>query len=104
MALSDNVKGALLMSAAMAGFTINDTFMKSLSDDMPLMQAIFLRGLLVSIVLGAAVIVMRTPVGMPRRDWFLVALRTVAETAAAFLFLTAIFNAPLANMTATKLT
>lgn len=100
MALSDNVKGALLMSAAMAGFTINDTFMKSLSDDMPLMQAIFLRGLLVSIVLGAAVVAMRTPVRMPRRDWSLVGLRTVAETVAAFLFLTAIFNAPLANMTA----
>ena len=44
--MSDNVKGALLMSAAMAGFTINDVFMKSLSDDIPQSQAIFLRGAL----------------------------------------------------------
>lgn len=100
MAISDNLKGALLMSAAMAGFTVNDVFMKSLSDDMPLMQAIFLRGFLVSLALGAALLVLRTPLRLSGMDWMRVGLRTAGETAAAFLFLTAIFNAPLANMTA----
>ena len=100
MAISDNVKGALLMSAAMAGFTVNDTFMKSLSDDMPLMQAIFLRGFLVSLALGAAVLATRTPLGLSGADWRRVGLRTAGETVAAFLFLAAIFNASLANMTA----
>lgn len=88
------------MSVAMAGFTINDTFMKSLSDDMPLMQAIFLRGVLVSAALGIVVVVRRVPVSLSGQDWGVVAVRTLAETAAAFLFLAAIFHAPLANMTA----
>ena len=43
------------MTVAMAAFTVNDTFMKSLSDDMGFMQAIFLRGLLVTLALGVAV-------------------------------------------------
>ncbi len=29
--LTDNTRGALLMMASMAGFTLNDTFMKALS-------------------------------------------------------------------------
>ena len=100
MAISDNAKGALLMSAAMAAFTVNDTFMKSLSDDIPLMQAIFLRGAAVSLALGVAVLVTRTPLGLSGADWRRVGLRTAGEAMAAFLFLSAIFHAPLANMTA----
>ena len=98
--LSDNLKGALLMSAAMAAFTINDTFMKSLSDDMPLLQAIFLRGVVVTLFLGVVVVATRTPLHLGRGDWLVVLLRTFGEAAAAFLFIAAIFNAPLANMTA----
>ena len=43
--MTDNTRGALLMMAAMAAFTINDAFMKLLAGQMPLFQAIFLRGL-----------------------------------------------------------
>jgi drug/metabolite transporter (DMT)-like permease len=74
--------------------------MKSLADDLPLMQAIFLRGLLVSAALGVALVATRTPRTLSRRDWGIVVLRTAGEVAAAFLFIAAIFNAPLANMTA----
>lgn len=101
MARSDNLTGALLMMASMACFTFNDTLMKMMAGDVPLFQLLFLRGVLTS----CAVAVMAWRMGalwawLPRRDWGLVALRTVAETAAAYFFLTALFNMPIANVTA----
>ena len=44
MNLSDNMKGAVFMMVSMAAFVINDSLMKSLSGEIPLFQAIFLRG------------------------------------------------------------
>ena len=43
--MSDNTRGALLMTGSMASFTFNDAFMKSLGEQLPLFQAIFLRGI-----------------------------------------------------------
>ena len=48
MNLSGNMKGAVFMMAAMAAFVVNDTMMKSLSGEVPLFQAIFIRGLFAS--------------------------------------------------------
>ena len=42
--LNDNAKGALLMMGSMTAFTVNDGFMKALSDELPLFQALTLRG------------------------------------------------------------
>lgn len=100
-AMSDNLSGALLMIGAMAGFTINDALMKLVSAEVPLFQALLLRGLGVSALL--AVLAWRAGVLRPRLqrgDAWLVGLRTLAEAAAAFFFLTALFNMPLANVTA----
>ncbi len=101
MARSDNVTGALLMVGAMAGFTFNDTAMKAMAGDVPLYQLLFLRGILTTI--AVAVMAWRMKVfapSLPARDWQLIGLRTVAETGAAYFFLTALFNMPLANVTA----
>lgn len=101
MARSDNLTGALLMMVSMACFTFNDTLMKMMAGDIPLFQLLFLRGVLTSV--AVAVIAWRMGVlrtRLARRDWGLVALRTVAETAAAYFFLTALFNMPIANVTA----
>ena len=43
--LSDNTRGALFMMASMLGFSVNDALLKSVADDLPLSQAVFLRGL-----------------------------------------------------------
>ena len=99
--LAENTRGAALMMASMAAFTFNDACMKSLSGDVPLFQAIFLRGLLTTTLLAAA---WRLS-GKPRpllngRDTTLIVVRAAAEIAAAFLFISAIFNMPLANATA----
>jgi len=45
MILNDNLKGALLMTASMGAFTLNDVFVKLLAADLPLFQIVFLRGL-----------------------------------------------------------
>ena len=44
--ISENLRGILLMCASMAAFTINDTFMKSVTQSLALYQAIGLRGLI----------------------------------------------------------
>lgn len=101
MQLSDNARASFLMMSAMAAFTLNDTFMKLLSTELPLFQALFLRG--IGSTLGFLVIApMMGGWGgtVPRRDRVLIAVRTVAEIGAAYFFLTALFNMPLANVSA----
>lgn len=101
MGLSDNMRGALLMMAGMAAFTVNDSFMKLLSAEIELFQALFLRGLGTTVAfLVIAYWSGALSLSIARRDRHLIALRIVAELGAAYFFLTALFNMPLANATA----
>lgn len=99
--LSDNMRGALLMMGSMAAFTLNDACMKVLLGELPLFQAIFLRGLL---TIGALVMMSRWMGGlnfrMPRKDWALVLTRSLSEVGATYFFITALFHMPIANVTA----
>lgn len=99
--LSDNLKGAALMSASMAAFVCNDTLIKMASESFPLAQALTIRGLFASVFV--ALIAwhrgqLLTPIPGPDRKR--VALRTLGEICATVFFLTALFNMPLANVTA----
>ena len=101
MAMNDNTRGALLMMGSMGAFTLNDAAMKALAGDLPLFQAIFLRGLATSLLIG--LLAWRLGAfrsGIARADRGLVALRIGAEIGAAYFFITALFNMPLANATA----
>ena len=99
--LSDNLRGAVLMVGAMTGYTLNDACMKALSDELPLFQAMLIRGIAVTVLLTAAAIVLgQLSLRMSGRDVWLVAVRTLAEVAATYFFLTALFNMPLANVSA----
>ncbi|WP_294620461.1 DMT family transporter [uncultured Roseovarius sp.] len=101
MARSDNLTGALLMMASMASFTINDTFMKALAGEIPLFQVLFLRGIFTTIAVGVVAWWMGALVAkVSRRDAGSIALRMVGEIGAAYFFLTALFNMPIANVTA----
>lgn len=101
IARSDNLTGALLMMAAMASFVLNDTVMKLLSGDVPLYQLLFLRGILTTIAVGIMAWRMKAlRLRLPRRDVRLVFWRVLSEIGAAYFFLTALFNMPLANITA----
>ena len=65
MALNDNARGALLMIASMAAFTVNDTFMKLLAGSIPLFQLLFLRGLIATTLTAGRTA--ESPVPKPHR-------------------------------------
>lgn len=101
MPLTDNVRGILLMCASMAAFTINDTFMKSVTTTLPLYQTIGLRGLIAVLGLGLLVVVTGAfRFRLSRLDGRLVLLRSLADVAATVLFLEALLRMPLANLSA----
>lgn len=98
---SGNLAGALTMTASMAAFTLNDACVKLLAETLPLFQIVFLRGLLTTALMVAAVAALgRLSLSIPRGDRRRVALRTVFEVAAMVAFLTALLNMPIANATA----
>lgn len=99
--MTPNLRGALLMMASMAAFTLNDSFLKLTDGALPLFQLLFLRGVLTTVlVFGLARYLGTIHLGISRRDWGLIALRSAAEIGAAYFFVTALFNMPLANVTA----
>lgn len=101
MPMSPNMTGVVLMIASMACFTLNDTLIKLTDGAVPLMQLLFLRGVLSSLLILALARYLRAlHFNIARRDWVLIGIRSVAEVGAAYFFITALLNLPLANVTA----
>ena len=101
MNISDNLRGTLYMCLSMMAFTVNDTFMKAVTQTLPLYHTIVLRGVIA--VAGLALIAaftgsFRQPLN--RADMKLVALRSLADVLATIFFLTALLHMPLANLSA----
>lgn len=99
--LAPNMRGALFMVIAMAGFSCNDAMIKLLALDLDLYQAIFLRGMVVTTAfaaLAAATGGLRRRIGV--RDRRALTGRTIGEILGAFCFLTALTQLPMANATA----
>lgn len=99
--MSPNLLGALLMVASMASFTINDTFLKLTGGVIPLFQLLFLRG----VVTCSLILLTKGRLGalhfdISAQDWFLIGVRAMTEVLIAYFFLSALFNMPLANVTA----
>lgn len=98
---SDNIRAAIFMMLSMAGFVFNDTVMKSLSGDIPMFQAIFLRGIFATVLIG--ILAWRQHAlwyRLPKDNIRIVGLRVVGEIGATICFITALFNMPIANATA----
>lgn len=102
MTLTDNARGVLYMNIAMLAFTVNDSFMKSITRDVPLFQAILLRGAMTVAVLALIAVLSSGVQDMwPKdRDRNVLALRTVAEVGGTVFFLQALVHMPLANLSA----
>lgn len=101
MPLSVNMRGAALMVGSMVCFTVNDALMKAVSADIPFFEAVFLRGVVTTVLL----VVLARGLGhlsldIGRRDWLFVGLRTLGEVAATYFFINALFKMPLANISA----
>ncbi|MBW4707333.1 DMT family transporter [Roseobacter sp. YSTF-M11] len=89
------------MMASMACFTVNDTLLKATGGAVPLFQLLFLRGLLATgliALLAWSRGALRFDIA--RGDWGIIALRSMSEVGAAYFFVTALLNMPLANITA----
>lgn len=101
MVFSDNLRGAFFMAVAMAGFCLNDTMMKLVFADLALFQAIFLRGLLLSILIAMVALRGNQLLYRPtRHDGKILSLRVIGEIGSAVCFLTALYHMPIANATA----
>ncbi|MFZ1725223.1 MAG: DMT family transporter [Albidovulum sp.] len=101
MQISDNMRGAAYMTLAMAAFTVNDTCMKSVTVEMPLYQALVLRGFLTMIALALIAQKMGgLRLHQGRSDMRLIGYRTIGEVGGTAAFLTALKHMPLANLSA----
>lgn len=101
MPFSDNFKGAAFMSGSMAAFAINDTIVKFAGADLGVVQTIFVRGIFATVLMGVVAVASGAFRDLPnRKNSCLVLWRTIAEIGATFCFLVALFNMPLANITA----
>lgn len=101
MPRSENTRGAICMVVSMAGFGLNDALIKLVGEDLPLFQAVFLRGLMATFLIG---VLAARDGGLEfrpsRSDRRLIPLRTIAEIGATVSFLTALFHMPIANASA----
>ena len=100
MALSPNLRGALFMAVSMAGFTINDTFVKLASAELNAGQIMFVRGLMASFMLW--VLCWRTGALRPPRMLLNKAVfgRSAFEMLATVTFLTGLAHMPIGNASA----
>lgn len=89
------------MMASMAGFCLNDTLIKTVSDDLPLFQSVFLRGVVTTLLIGLLAWSQGALNFRPgRHDRRMIGQRALAEIGGTACFLTALFNMPIANATA----
>jgi drug/metabolite transporter (DMT)-like permease len=89
------------MVIAMTTFTLNDTFMKLVTQTVPLSEAIALRGTLTVLALLVLARVMGVTHFLPDAgDRKLLAWRTVGEVGATITFLLALRQMPIANISA----
>jgi drug/metabolite transporter (DMT)-like permease len=99
--ISDNFRAAGYMSLSMAGFVLNDTMIKIVSEDLSIFQVVFLRGLFATAFL--ALMAWHQGVlyyDLSKHDRQILGMRMIGEVGGTLCFLTALFNMPIANATA----
>ena len=101
MALSTNMRSAILIMTSMTAFTVNDALMKLAAPGLPFFQQVFLRGCMITLGLFLLAAVWGHLSFRPSGgDRALTVLRTLAEAAGTVFFLTALFSMPIANLSA----
>ena len=100
MPLSPNLRGALFMAISMAGFTINDTFVKVATQEMNVAQIMFVRGLMATLMIA----VLSWHMGALRPVSFIwkpgVLARSLGEMFATVTFLAGLAHMPIGNASA----
>jgi drug/metabolite transporter (DMT)-like permease len=98
--LCPNIRGSLLMAAAMAAFTINDAITKAVSAEMNFGQIMLVRGLFATVLIAALARHQRALRPLRVLMMKAVMLRVAGEIGGTILLLAAIVKLPLANATA----
>ena len=99
--ISENTKGAFLISLAAACYVMSDIFMKFLSSEISMFQITFLRGLLVTFFLFSYCYISKASFFI--REWkdrFVIGIRSILEVIMTYAFLAALFNMNVANANA----
>lgn len=101
-AKSDNLRGAVLMLISMATFTCNDAVMKAVTQTLPLYKSVALRGLSVLVLMLVVAQIQQGGVrlSVPREDLLPLVVRTVADIASTVLYLLALREMALADLSA----
>jgi drug/metabolite transporter (DMT)-like permease len=100
LSASNNIRGAIYMSIAMAGFTANDTLTKFVSASMNMGQVMLIRGLFATMLI-ALLASSQGALRNPRQALNpLVLLRSASELLATIAFLVALSHIPLATTSA----
>ena len=96
----DNIRGSALMVLAMAGFALEDTFIKFVSADLPVGQILFMMGIGGAVIFGAISVLKGDR--FVSRDFLVtpVLLRNLGEMIAAFGYITALTLIPLSTVAA----
>lgn len=95
-----NLQSAAWMTLGMAGYVTNDAVIKLAAEDLPLFQAIFLRGCWVCVVLLLVNLNQRSVTTLRRHFSKPIAVRLVCETLGTICYLSALTRLPLAGLTA----
>lgn len=98
----DNIRGALLMVASMFAFTMNDAAIKYVTQTLPLSQSVFLRGIAVTAILAYLAFREGGIDWWPHstRDRVMLGLRGFAEVTSTLLYLVALQNMALGDLSA----
>ena len=99
--ISENTKGAFLISLAAACYVMSDIFMKFLSSEISMFQITFLRGLLVTFFLFSYCYMSEASFFIEEwRDRIVITIRSILEVIMTYAFLAALFNMNVANANA----
>lgn len=100
MLANPTTRACAYMALSMAGFTINDAMVKTVSDTINAGQIMFVRGVIMVAMLCVVVGFRQIPVSTTQLKNKPFLLRVFGEAIATVLFLTAIAQLPLANVSA----
>lgn len=101
--INENRRGILSMIASMVLFICNDALIKHVSESLPTGQIIFLRGLSATLLIAAMAVALGAWRQMPAVFDRPVLARAAIDSLGTFLYLLALFNMPIANVTAVNL-
>lgn len=96
----NNKSGAAWMTLGMAGYVVNDSLIKLTAESLPLFQAIFVRGAMITAVIGGWTLARGLGPSLPSLLARPVLFRVITEALATAAYLTALTKLPLAGLTA----